>query len=1146
MLSDIHEGDTTRSLTGIGGSVSTSTVGTFSIFGEVSLCEGALANILCFADVAREFRITWKQREDCFVVHTPKGDLVFANVGKIYKANLLHLAHSSPPLLCNLNTVEENKAKYTKREVIRAEVARTVARRLGLPGENNIIRAVQHGTLLNVPSTSADFYRANKIWGMNIANLKGKSTMSNPTVPLTEYVPRSLQSSQTMFADIFYVNGVPFFLSICTPLWLYMVTKLPNGRRSEAAIKEVLVKHLSAVASNSFTIGAINTDHEGGMQPIIPWIQRNRIQVISPGAGEHVPVIERGIRVVKERVRAHATTFPFRLSQTFMCFLVYFCVYTINLLPNSNNLHHRSAKEMFTGIKVDYAVSAQVSFMEYVQTVAPDPQPASLKSDVKRERTEGCLALLPSGNQTGSILFWSLAKGSLITRTVFNRLPMPNTVIAEINRLADLDNSTKSYSPDPTFTFNDREVALVDDAPDLVEPDVPAILPPLRLVGVDDDEPRIVNADDAMFEDNSMPADLEPTVELDHGGGDMPIRAAPDELIAEDVEDGDEDDGVSEYFTEDGQPKFKSSPQPVQADSLQRLFGGNVGKSRRQLSAGVSSQHSATQRARLGAQIQGSNSTHGVLHITVKAALKKMPKAALKSMTQEFLQLDAKDFAQPVNISALSSKQMKSIIRSSLFLKEKFLSTGEFEKLKSRLVAGGNMQDRSLYDDVSSPTATTSSIFLVAAIAAKEGRKVAKADIGGAFLRAHLPEDTEILMRLDPVCSAILAQIAPKYKPYFDTDGSLVVKLTKALYGCIESAKLWYENLSATLTSMGFVVNPLDVCVFNLVRNGKQCTICVHVDDLFITCVEESTIKFVTDSLLAKYKEIEVKTGPILSYIGMTFNFSTIGKCFVTMEGYVQDVINLYSISGHANTPATSDLFTIRPDSPLLSESERKEFHSRVPKLQYLAKRVRPDMLPACSFLASRVLCATQDDNRKLDHLLRYLNSTRELGLCLEPGAGALSVHAFIDASYGVHSDFKSHSGFFISIGRFGGPSFAKSSKQKLVTKSSTEADLVALSDSVSQVIWTGDFLIAQGYELGPSHVYQDNKSTITLADKGRSTSERTRHINIRYFFIKDRSESGEIAIEYLPTLEMISDVLTKPLQGALFVKLRRALLNLQ
>ena len=87
-------------------------------------------------------------------------------------------------------------------------------------------------------------------------------------------------------------------------------------------------------------------------------------------------------------------------------------------------------------------------------------------------------------------------------------------------------------------------------------------------------------------------------------------------------------------------------------------------------------------------------------------------------------------------------------------------------------------------------------------------------------------------MRLDPLLSDILAQINLKYKPYFDTDGSLVVKLTKALYGCIESAKLWYENLKTTLLSIGFSVNPLDVCVFNLLKNGNQCTICVHVDDL--------------------------------------------------------------------------------------------------------------------------------------------------------------------------------------------------------------------------------------------------------------------------------------------------------------------------
>jgi hypothetical protein len=74
--------------------------------------------------------------------------------------------------------------------------------------------------------------------------------------------------------------------------------------------------------------------------------------------------------------------------------------------------------------------------------------------------------------------------------------------------------------------------------------------------------------------------------------------------------------------------------------------------------------------------------------------------------------------------------------------------------------------------------------------------------------------------------------------------------------------------------------------------------------------------------------------------------------------------------------------------------------------------------------------------------------------------------------------------------------------------------------------------------------IYQDNKSTINLAEKGRSTSERTRHVNIRYFFIHDRIKSGEVEIKHMPTGEMLSDILTKPLQGTLFLKLRAELLN--
>jgi hypothetical protein len=149
-----------------------------------------------------------------------------------------------------------------------------------------------------------------------------------------------------------------------------------------------------------------------------------------------------------------------------------------------------------------------------------------------------------------------------------------------------------------------------------------------------------------------------------------------------------------------------------------------------------------------------------------------------------------------------------------------------------------------------------------------------------------------------------------------------------------------------------------------------------------------------------------------------------------------------------------------------------------------------------------------------------------------------------VDASFGTHPDGKGHTGIIITIG--GGSIFVKSSKQKIVSKSSTESELIGLSDALSMINWVRDFLIAQGYLMDAAIVYQDNKSTINLAEKGRSTSERTRHVNIRYFFIHDRIKSGEVKIMYMPTKEMTSDILTKPLQGALFTRLRAKLLNME
>ena len=145
------------------------------------------------------------------------------------------------------------------------------------------------------------------------------------------------------------------------------------------------------------------------------------------------------------------------------------------------------------------------------------------------------------------------------------------------------------------------------------------------------------------------------------------------------------------------------------------------------------------------------------------------------------------------------------------------------------------MQDRELYGNVASPTGATVSLFIIAIIAVIEKRHVATADIASAYINADM--DEEVLMRIDKECTNVLCEVDSSYRPFVSTDGSLVVRLKKALYGCIQSALLWYRELSTFLVSIGFTANPYDECVFNKDYAGAgQCTIFIYVDDLFVTC----------------------------------------------------------------------------------------------------------------------------------------------------------------------------------------------------------------------------------------------------------------------------------------------------------------------
>jgi hypothetical protein len=238
-------------------------------------------------------------------------------------------------------------------------------------------------------------------------------------------------------------------------------------------------------------------------------------------------------------------------------------------------------------------------------------------------------------------------------------------------------------------------------------------------------------------------------------------------------------------------------------------------------------------------------------------------------------------------------------------------------------------------------------------------------------------------------------------------------------------------------------------------------------------------------------------------------------------------------------------LFEVDPVAQPLSDKDREIFHRIVAKLLFLCKRARPDILVAIAFLTSRTTCSDIDNWKKLRQTIQYLYGTQDITLTLS--AQNLTVVKWcVDASYAVHPNMRSHTGASMTLGC--GMIYSKSVKQKLNTKSSTKAEIVAVSDLGSMIFWTKLFLEVQGYKVGRTnnHVYQDNISAIRLHTNGRlSSGQNTRHIHIRYFFMKDRIMNDEVSIVYCPTEEMIADFFTKPLQGEIFMKFRNLILGI-
>ena len=1116
---------------------------------EVKLDARAQANILSFSILREKYQLRYDAYYDQFEVLKPPLVFVFENYDGIYARDFSERAKAIM-YKTMISTVEGNEALYTPREVKAAKGVREFMIVRGLTSDSEMIRMIKSGGILNCPYTIYDVHRARKIYGPDIATLKGKQKRSKPFAPKRIEEPwRPLRMAQTLCIDLFQICGLWFFLSLSLPLGLLMITYLPTDKKL-GGVWKALMSHVAAYKSRMFAVSTVRSDQEGAVVALKEKINERSIELELTSRSQHVGPIENAIGRVKARARGIMAELPYRLCKILVIYLAGYCVVRVNqslydktpgaLCPFSN----------FKLRKLDADIDYRIGFGNYTQVHEERENTATMEP-----RTTGAISLCPTGNLTGSQKFLSLSTKRVITRDKWTTLPIPQSVINKLNKWAEKDNTP--IPSDVTFQYRGKEVSiLVDTEP--VEQPVQEVLrrPEEARAAVEDAEAAL----QARNELDEAPVEVVPSEEPGEEPSDGATSATGEEehkdegeineVVAEEVEEAEavgeaevDDGSVSDSNCDTEQeeethlpPRREGLRERPQRSFEQYRYQDPERLARSKLGGGKALFTRVTSNRHNGRQLSA-------YHISVKEALRKFSKSAIKSIVKEVINVygQGKNIT-PIRAKDLTYKQMKGMIRSMIFLKDKYLPTGEFEKLKARLVALGNFQDQELYSDQDKASPTVSLLSLMALVTKShaEGRVFKTVDIPGAYLKADIG-DKEVIMKLDKLVSYILIKIDPTVEPYVNESGEIVVKLNKALYGCVQSALQWYKEISGYLVSIGFQINKMDPCVFNKTDlNGKQLTIVVHVDDLMFMG-EENAINIAINQLRDKYGEVTVHEGKVLPYLGMVFNFSRKDKVLISMDKYTEDLLRLYEVKGKAKTPALPNLFQVDDTSSLLCESEREMFHSRVAKLLYLAKRCRPDILPAIIFLTGRVQCATEEDWGKLNRVLYYLNYCPTLGIGLN-ATSLNTIFGYIDVSFASEVDYKSRTGVIISLGN--GPVYAESSRQKINTTGSSEAELVGCSDGSKNIIWLRNFFIEQGYKVVPAKIYQDNKSTLALLKNGRSTAKSTRHINIRYFFLKDRIDSGEIELEYLPTDEMIADILTKPLQGRKFQILRDRLLN--
>ncbi len=492
------------------------------------------------------------------------------------------------------------------------------------------------------------------------------------------------------------------------------------------------------------------------------------------------------------------------------------------------------------------------------------------------------------------------------------------------------------------------------------------------------------------------------------------------------------------------------------------------------------------------------------------------------SYTEALLSAQASEWKKAIGkeLETLNSKGTWSIIPRPSGIKPignkwtfkiKRDENGRITKFKARLVAKGFTQKFGIdYLETFSPVIKFTTLRILFCIAAHKDYEMHQIDITGAFLNGKLNED--------------IYMDVPEGVPHQQSE---VCRLHKTLYGLKQSSREWNKEFVDGILKLGLIQSKYDPCLFTLKNSEGVLYITVYVDDIVLISNNNHLISWFKSSINKKFEMTD--QNELHWLLGMKIERNRSKKTIsISQISHIQEILKRWGLSdcNPCSLPISPGIQMHKDQDHKLDSNS--DYRSIVGSLLYLSTTSRPDISTAVS-IASRYLEKPASSHLKLvKGILRYLRGTIGTSITYS-GEGELTLECYADASYASdQDDRKSTSGYLFLLG--GAPISWLSKKQTTVALSTLEAEYIALCLATQEALWLTQLLKELDISIPlPLRIFEDNQGAIAISNDPKH-HPKTKHIEVKYHFIREKVDSGEIRIQHVESRNMLADLLTKPI----------------